>query len=329
MPSDVQSTTSNKGGEVSRGASASVQSDRARDRRPHEERSTLYYDVEVPRGSTGLDEGFMALGDIEQMSNISEQMSNFPYDATEQHRSGQSYLNRSRPSPMASVASAASVASSVTIESYTQRVERTKTSSRFETVPTMRVTFSPHQQLQPDLEIRPRRQSSVRLPRSPPLSSIRLPRSPPLGEFELPRQTSHVSYRQKHHQQQRSSKFSAPSGSSVASSKSGSRMPRQEGKRSGRYYKPGFSGYSEQRPQEHYRSSSGRPFTLSGRSGSYQGPVGSNWRGASRYSGSSPSPPPSHTLYLQSLQSQWPHSRGWTGGSADISYHPRSCQSQN
>ena len=95
MPSDVQSTTSNKGGEVSRGASASVQPDRARDRRPHEERSTLYYDVEVPpRGSTGLDEGFMAIGDIEQMSNISEQMSNFSYDATEQYRSGQSYVNR-------------------------------------------------------------------------------------------------------------------------------------------------------------------------------------------------------------------------------------------
>ena len=188
MPSDVQSTTSNKGGEVSRGALASVQPDCARDRRLHEERSTLYYDVEVPRGSNGLEEGFMALGgaqgvdegfDIEQMSHIS-------YDPTERHRSGQSYLNQLRPSPMASVASAASVASTVTIESYTPRVERTKTSSRFETVPTMRVTFSPHQQLQPDLKIRPRRQSSVRLPRSPPLSSIRLPRSPPLGEFELP-----------------------------------------------------------------------------------------------------------------------------------------------
>ena len=186
MPSDVQSTTSNKGGEVSRGASASVQPDRASDRRLHEERSTLYYDVEVPRGSTGLDEGFMAIGDIEQMSNISEQMSNFSYDATEQYRSGQSYVNRSRPSPMASVASAASVASSVTIESYTRRAERTQTTSRFKTVPKMKVTFSPQPQPQPDLEICPRRQSSIRLPRSPPLSSIRLPRLPPLGEFELP-----------------------------------------------------------------------------------------------------------------------------------------------
>ena len=67
-------------------------------------------------------------------------------------------------------------------------------------------------------------------------------------------------------------------------------MPHQEGKRSGGYYKPGFSGYSKQRPQEHYRSLSGRPSTSSGRSGSYQGPVGSDRRGASQYSGLSPSP---------------------------------------
>ena len=65
MPSDVQSTTSYKGGEVSGGASATVQPDRARDRHLNEERSTLFYDVEVPRGSNGLEEGFMAPGGVQ------------------------------------------------------------------------------------------------------------------------------------------------------------------------------------------------------------------------------------------------------------------------
>ena len=177
MPSDVQSTTSYKGGEVSGGASATVQPDRARDRRLHGERSTLFYDVEVPRGSNGLEGGFMARGgaegfddgfDIEQMSRIS-------YDPTERHRSGQSYLNLSRPSPVASMASdEPSVASEVTIESYTPRVERSKKSSRFETVPKVKVTFSPRPQLDP--EFPPRRQSSFRLPRSPPLREVELPR---------------------------------------------------------------------------------------------------------------------------------------------------------
>ena len=195
MPSDVNSTTSYKGGEVSGGASATVQSDRARDRRLREERSRLYYDVEVPLGSYGLEGGLMARGgaegfdagfDIEQMSRIS-------YDPTERHRSGQSYLNLSRPSPVASAASdEPSAASEVTIESYTRRVERSK-SSRCETVPKVKVTFSPRPQMDP--EFRPRRQSSFRLPRSPPVrevelprcqSSIRLSRSPPPGEFELP-----------------------------------------------------------------------------------------------------------------------------------------------
>ena len=217
-----------------------------------------------------------------------DQMSRTSYDPTERHRSGQSYHNLSQPSPMASVDSAASAASEVTIESYTPRVERSKKSSRFETVPKVKVTFSPRPQLDP--EFPPRRQSSFRLPRSPPLrevelpcrqSSIRLSRLPPHGEFELPQQTDRVSYRQKHPQPNRSSKFSVPSGGSVPSSKSGSRMSRQGGMSSGRYYKPGFAGYSEQPPQEHFRSSSGRPSTSGGRSGSYQGPAGSSWRGAS------------------------------------------------
>ena len=65
------------------------------------------------------------------------------------------------------------MASTVTIESYTPTVERSKKSSRFETVQKVKVTFSPRPQL--DTKFRPRRQSS-----------IRLPRSLPSGEFELP-----------------------------------------------------------------------------------------------------------------------------------------------
>ena len=64
MPSDVPSTTSHKGGEVSGGASATVQPDRACNRHLNEERSTLFYDVEVPRGSNGLEGGSMAPGGL-------------------------------------------------------------------------------------------------------------------------------------------------------------------------------------------------------------------------------------------------------------------------
>ena len=100
----------------------------------------------VPGGVQGVDEGRF---DIDQMSRIS-------YDPTERHRSGQSYFNLSQPSPVASVASdEPSVASTVTIESYTPTVERSKKkSSPFEKVQKVKVTFSPRPQ--PDTEFRPR-----------------------------------------------------------------------------------------------------------------------------------------------------------------------------
>ena len=53
-----------KGGEVSGGALATVQPNRARNRHLNEERSTLFYDVEVPPGSHGLEEGFVAPGGL-------------------------------------------------------------------------------------------------------------------------------------------------------------------------------------------------------------------------------------------------------------------------
>ena len=168
---------SNKGGEVSGGASATVQPARACNKHLNEERSTLFYDVEVPPGSHGLEEGFMAPGGVQGVDEGRvdvEQMSRISYNPTERHCSGQSYLNLSQPSPVASVASdEPSVASTVTIESYTPTVERSKKSSRFETVQKVKVTFSPRPQ--PDPKFCPRCQSS-----------IRLPCLPPSGEFELP-----------------------------------------------------------------------------------------------------------------------------------------------
>ena len=91
MPSDVPSTTSHKGGEVSGGASARVQPDRAHNRHLDEGRSSLFHDETVPRGSTGLEGGFLVPGGVQGVDEGRfdiDQMSRISYDPTERHRSG-------------------------------------------------------------------------------------------------------------------------------------------------------------------------------------------------------------------------------------------------